>query len=301
MNKKVMMMGTILVAVSLLAIMAFAGNMGNDGYELFKDVLASYESHEFESGVFSGSIAITDNDEVQLAVSGTMAQVKENESMSGIAQIQSKDLNKTLEIYGENQMVYIVDTDRADVYIAKATEDEPNKEWMHEHKGTFDETDEAIVDYFMSDFKQYFKAVTDSDGSTDILFELKKSDIPAIVNILASSKQDEVYADENDDIEIDHSYENYPLFKELMQLENIDISIDTNIEVTYVKFVMDLDADQNVNGIEFNLEVTGNDESGAYHEVEVDGFFSVEENGEAQVRTIDLDGLTVYELPEDNK
>ncbi|MDW7662240.1 MAG: hypothetical protein SCL54_12545 [Bacillota bacterium] len=65
MNKKVLMMGIILVTVSLLAIMAFAGNNANDGYKLFKDVLGSFESHELESGVFAGSIVLTDNDEIK--------------------------------------------------------------------------------------------------------------------------------------------------------------------------------------------------------------------------------------------
>lgn len=301
MNKKVMMMGTILVTVSLLAIMAFAGNNANDGYELFKDVLGSFESHELESGVFAGSIVLTDNDEIKLAVSGTMAQQKENERMSGTAQIESPDMSKTLEIYGDDQTVYIVDANRADVYIAKVAEERANKEWEHEYKGTFDETDEAIVDYFMGNFKQNFKTVSDSDGSTDVLFELNKSDIPAIVNLLASSKHDEKYTDKENDFSDHQEYAEFPLFKELMELENIELSIDSNIEVNYVKLVMDLDVNQNVEGIEFNLQITGNDESGEYHEVEVDGFFTADQNGNAEVRTIDMDGLTVYELPEENK
>ncbi len=300
MNKKVMMMGTLLVTISLLAIMAFAGNNANDGYELFKDVLGSFESHEFDGGVFACSMVLTDNDEIKLAVSGTMAQQKENERMSGTAQIESPDMSKTLEIYGDDQTVYIVDTDKADVYIAKVEEERTDKEWNHEYKGTFDETDEAIIDYFMGNFKQNFKAVTDSDGSTDVVFELNKSDIPAIVNLLASSKHDEEYIDEDDEFTDHKEYAEYPLFKELMELENIELAIDSNIEVNYVKLVMDLDVNQNVEGIEFNIQISGNDESGEYHEVEVDGFFTAEENGNAEVRTIDMDGLKVYELPEDN-
>ncbi len=300
MNKKVIMMGTILVTVSLLAIMAFAGNNTNNGYELFKDVLGSFESHELESDVFAGSIVLTDNGEIKLAVSGTAVQQKENELMSGTAQIESPDMSKTLEIYGDDQKVYIVDTDRDDVYIAKVTE-EANKEWDYEHKGTFDETDEAIVDYFMGNFKQNFKTIADADGSTDVLFELNKSDIPAIVNLLVSSKHDEKYIDEDDDFSDHQEYAEYPLFKELMALENIELSIDSNIEVKYVKLVMDLDVNQKFEGIEFNLQITGNDESGKYHEVEIEGFFTADENGNAEVRTIDMDGLTVYELPEESK
>lgn len=301
MNKKVMMMGTILIAVSLIAIMAFAGNNTDGGYELFKDVLGNFENHELESGIFSGSIVLTDNDEIKLAVSGTFVQQKENERMSGAAQIETQDMSKTLEIYGDDQNIYIVDADKKEVYIGKVAEEKANREWDDEHMGTFDETDEAIVDYFMGNFKKNFKTVADADGSTDILFELNKSEIPAIVNLLASSKHDDKYKDEDDEFSNHQEYAEFPLFNELMTLENIELSIDSNIEVQYVKFVMDLDVDQKVKGIEFTFEITGDDELGEYHEVRIDGFFTADENGDANVRTLNMDGLTVYELPEENK
>jgi hypothetical protein len=301
MNKKVMMMGTILVTVSLLAIMAFAGNSTNSGYELFKDVLGNFEKHEFESGVFAGSIILTDNDEIKLAVSGTAVQQKENERMSGTAQIETQDMIKTLEIYGDEQSVYIVDSGKKEVYIGKVAEEKTSREWNREHMGTFDEKDEAIIDYFMGNFKKNFKTVADTDGSTDILFELGKSEIPAIVNLLASSRHDDKYKDEDNEFSNHQEYANYPLFNELMTLENIELSIDSNIEVQYVKFVMDLDLNQKVKGFEFTFEITGDDESGNRHEVKIEGFFTADENKDAQVRTLNMDGLTVYELPEENK
>lgn len=301
MNKKIMMMGTILIAVSLIAILAFAGNNTVGGYELFKDVMRNYENHEFEGGAFAGSIVLTENDEIKLAVSGTFTEQKENERMSGTAQIVTKDMNKILEIYGDNQSVYIVDADKKEVYIGKVAEEKTNREWDYEYKETFNETDEAIVDYFMGNFKKYFKTVDDVDGSTDILFELNKSEIPAIVNLLASSKHEERYNDENEKRSNFNEYGEYPLFNELMALENIELSIDSNIEVQYIKMMMDLDVNQKVKGFEFTFIITGDDESGERHEVKIEGFFSADESGDAVVRTLDMDGLTVYELPEENK
>lgn len=301
MNKKVMMMGTILVTVSLLAILAFAGNKTENGYELFKDVLGNFESHDIESGLFEGSLVLTDNDEIKLAVSGTFAQEKEDKMMSGIAQIESPKMNKAIEVYGDDQMIYIVDADRNDVYISKVKEEKANKEWEYEHMGEFDETDEAIVDYFIGNFKKNFKTLEDTDGSTDILFELNKSEIPAIVNLLASSKYDEQYVDEEDEFSNHQEYAKYPLFNDLMALENIELSIDSNVEVQYVRLVMDLNGNQKVQGMEFTLELTGDDELGEHHKVKFEGFFTANDVGEVEVRTINMDGLTVYELPEEDK
>ena len=292
MKKRTLTIVAVLAAISMLSFAVFAGNDTYAGYERFKDLLRN--DKEFESGQGQGTLTVIDNGEEILSLTGNFVGDKESKEGFGSLNIQAGDIDKSLEMYGQDEKMYIVDGD--DVYIASHDEsleerDDHHKYDQREFDGKeFDAKSEAIMDILMADFKDDFSL----DGN-NVVFELNKEEIPALVNLMTSSDPSdrERYRDE----EMSEEMMAYPLFEELSSLENLLPEL-TETEIEYIKFVLVVE-DDSVNGFEMNVIVKGLDQAGDSHQVEVQGAFS-KSNETIEMKTFELTDQTVYEI-KDNR
>ncbi|MCH4889256.1 hypothetical protein EZV73_16790 [Acidaminobacter sp. JC074] len=288
MKKRTITIIAVLAAISMLSFAVFAGNDTYAGYERFKDLLRN--DQEFESGQGQGKLTVIDNGEEILSLSGNFVGDKTSEEGFGNLNIQAGDLNKSLELYGQDEKMYIVDGD--DVYITSHDESLEERDYHHKYDQTeydgkeFDAKSEAIMDILMADFKDDF-----SLEGNNVVFELNKEEIPALVNLMASSDYEkETYHDD-----MSEEMMAYPLFEELSSLENLVPEL-TETEIEYIKFVL-LVEDDVVNGFEMNVIVKGLDQAGESHQVEVQGHFT-KSSESVEMKTFELTDQTVYELKE---
>ena len=296
MKKRNVMIVAVVVALSMLTLVAFAGTEAYIGYETFKDVLRNQDS-ELTAGSGKVAIEVTDNNQEILKVNGTFSGDHTEENMSGNLNIEAGSLVKSLQLFGSNNTMYIFDNDNDNVYYANHTEDDYEKYDHHKGHDEFDKNSEAVLDFFMGDLKSEFNLVNDQDGSQDIEFELTKDEMPAIINLLSSLDHDKGdYSNEYDHSDLD--VEAYPLFKEFKEA-NIELpELTDEVVVEYLSLVLDLNTEKRVEGLSFEMAVSGLDADGQAHDLSVKASFELSETILLEEMP-SLDGKTLIELPEE--
>lgn len=286
MKKRTLMLMALVASVAMLSFAVFAGNDGYEGYERFKDMLRNQEDVNMKA--VTGQVEVWDNGESLVKVDGTFVGSKDDQVGSGEVNIQSSDLQKTLKFYGQDEKMYIVDDQ--DVYVKAHDESEAYEGRMkRDHEG-FDKNSEAVLDFFMGDLKDDFEAVKDDDGTVDIVFELTSEEMPALFNLMASSKE----GHEMDDYEHHDMLKEYPLFVELESLKDLMPELEIS-ELTRFMIRFDMNGD-NVEGVEFEVKWQGTDTDGNIHDMMIKGQMASSDEG--SVETFVITDENVYELPE---
>ncbi len=294
MKKRNVMIVAIVVAVSMLTFVAFAGTEAYIGYETFKDVMRNNDK-DMTSGSGIMTLEVIDNNETIAKVSGQFSGNQELETMNGTINIQAGTLDKSLEIYGLDQQMYVFDTDSNDVYVSAHTEDNYEAYETYELNDEFDKNSEAILDFLVGDLKKEFKMVNDDDGTQDVAFELTKDEMPAIINLLTSLDHDDM---DREDYKTDIDLEVYPLFKEF---ENASIELPElvdNVEVEYLNIILDLDENKELTGMKFEVTASGLDAEGQAHEMTVKGSIEMTEES-VEIEMPSLENKNIIELPEE--
>jgi hypothetical protein len=302
MKRKTMMFTTVIAAVLVLAVFAYAGTPANAGYQAFKELMNNHSEEEIVQGVVSGSITIVDNGETVASISGTAAGNHENETMRADINLVTKELNKQLSVYGLDDVIYIYDAENNDIYVGQEGQDMEARMENKHGKGSdmdhdFDGNGEAILDYFVGDLANDFTLVTDADGSTDINFELTKSEMPAIVNLLASAKSNDEF-DKHEAFDNHEDLSAYPLFNEFKNANFEKTELVDQIEVEYINFIFDRNMQNELVGLAFEVTVSGLDENAVAHVMTVSGSITFDTTSDVTITPITLDGKNVYELPE---
>ncbi len=284
MKKRTLTIVAVLAAISMLSFVVFAGNDTYEGYERFKDLLRNEQNTE-DYGQGSGSVIIIDNGEKVLTVSGEFAGNHETEEGYGNILIQSDEVDKSLEFYGQDQTMYVVDGNN--VYTGTHEEEnEYSNRRDFENKDEFDAKSEAVLDFLMGDFKDDFSV----DGE-NIVFELTKEEMPALLNLMTSD--DSGHRDEMKHEMTTEELAGYPLFEELKSLETVLPEL-TDTEIEYIKVVLVVE-NNTVTGVQTNVIVKGLDENNDSHVVEVQAEFN-KTDAPLEIKTFELTDETVYEI-----
>lgn len=301
MNKRTIMILAVVSAVLLLTFVVFAGTPENLGYEKFKEVLKNSDEGDFDKGNVSFDVVVTDNGNTVVNVEGTVNGDEESKEMSGEFKITAGTLEKELEIYGMEDMIYVHDVQTGDVYAGTDSNDEfaHDYERGHDYEANeeFTEKSEAVMDYFVGDLAKEFKLIEDTDGTTDIEFELTKSEVPAILNLLVSMEPE---MDHDEDIQWEHNSEldKYPLFKEISEADiNLTELVD-EVELEYLRVVFDLNGNSEVKGVSIEVRVYGLDENSEEHVISIKADVEMLE-GDVEINKIDLDSKNIIYV-EDN-
>lgn len=295
MKRKITVMVAMLTALSLLAVLAFAGTKQENGYTLFKDVLKAEQSLE-TSGSVTGSFEIKDNGQTLFSLKGDFKGDMENESGQGQLTILADNFEKTLDLYGINQMFYVIDEATQTAYVGQDTSEDYERHGHHDDFEGLDEQSEAILDLVIGDLQHEFEIVEDTDGTLDVKFELTEEEIPAIINLLLSLDDDGEVSLE------DEPYETleYPLFNELEALEVKDVDLE-NIQLTYLNITLDLDENKALVGTSVKIQFEGQDVDGQNHEMVIEGQISGQALETVEVNLPDLSDYTVFEIEEEHE
>lgn len=304
-RKPTLIIVSLVAAFTLLAVTAFASTPDYAGYEAFKTLASDHqdkESHEEENGTLKGSITVIDNGVTLVDLDANIKADGPNESFSGTFSIEADGVVKDIDVYGEEDEVYVFDEVSNEYYKINKSDDLEemhNEEYSRGSRRNDEDmspAQEELLDFVMGELKDDFELVNNSDGSETIKFELTKDEMPMLLNLMFSAMDHDKsdYHGEHEELN-GELLAKYPL---LNDLNNIDVDmpeITENMELDYLKFAITTDDDE-FKAIEFSLIVTGDDEAGISHTQQVDGKFGATEVGSTVVDSPDLEGKEIIEV-----
>ncbi len=301
-NKKLFSAVAITAAVSILTLTAFAAKPSYAGYEEFKNLIKNHsEQNECISGTVNGDIQIVDNGKTVISLSGALNINHESKEMSGDFVLEADNLKKSLEVYGAEDLLYLVDVENNDVYVKEKEQENNNSREACKKNHEFSQKGEAIMDIIIGDMKKEFEVKNLSDGSKNISFELTKDEIPVALNLLVSAKGHENNDKKGCFANIEEhglNINEYPLFKELCEVKLEHTKLIDNKELDYVKISVNVDENKELKGFELAATVSGNDENGKLHEIQVKAQMEFLNKNAANIKTIDLEGKNIINLPD---
>lgn len=302
MKKNVTPIMIIVLAVSLLVVTAFAGTSKQTGYEAFKEVLRHQKSETCSNGTLTGRLEIVDNGETMATLIGKVKGDPNAEVFNGELNLVAHDLNKKVAIFGDDQKFYIHDQERNDVYVTNVTHDDSVNEdtcsFDEGHEMTSDE--EAVLDYFVGDLAHAFSVNEKADGTAEIQLELQKNEIPEIVNLLVSVDKEERHSRKHSEDATLQALNSdaYPLFKEIMALETDKTDLVEDIEIAYIRLALEVDAQDQMTGMAFEVKVAGMDAHQNLHNILYKGSAKVSNRNSSTIEALDLTEKNLIQMPE---
>lgn len=310
-NRKTKTLLALSVAAMMLLAVVFAGTSATPGYDAFKEMIRTQAAdrgseHPFKEGAFDFNVALWDKDQVLFSVAGSGQGDANEKAFGATLKLQAAGLDKDLQLYGTQETFMVLDIADQSVYVGSPKDMDNEAYRDHEDLDDFDRAfdpkSEALLDYFVGDMKHGFKIVNGSDGSEDITLKLSASEIPAIVNLLASMKGDDTnhgsryHAGREADFDAT-ALKGYPLFDALSSLEDLAPELESNVVVQGLEVVFDRNLANELVGMAFTVEVSGLDADQQPHLLKVQA--SVTERAKANgLEAISLEGKTVYTLPQ---
>ncbi len=299
-------------AFSLLAVTAYASAPTFEGYEAFKDMAKSQDDTQVdhENATVTGQVIVKDNGETLVDLS-TVLKTEDEDNGSGWVKFTANGVSKELNVYSQGSDVYIFDESQGLYYLADKEAMEANEEYDYEdfedyghRSGNHEEmtsAQEELLDFVMGDLKDDFEVTYNDDGSETITFELTKEEIPMLLNLIVSAIDGhDQNVDEYEEFSPDATLlTKYPILSDFMNMENDRPEIVENIELEYVKVAVTTKDDEFA-GMKFGLIVSGDDEEGLSHLVEVSAAFELSQVGTTIADAPDLTGKDFIEIdPED--
>jgi hypothetical protein len=308
----------LVVAFSLLAVTAYASTPTYEGYEAFKALAKNVENnHEDkafkqENATVTGAFTVIDNG-VKLVHMETELKAQGEDNASGTVKYIHEGVTKELKVYAEDEKVYIFDVLEDIYYLAdreamKAqhdgsdVEDEYNQEYSRKFsRNDMTDAQEKLMDFLMGDLKDDFELQYNSDGSETIKFELTKEEIPMLLNLVVSAASgQERRTDEYEEFSPDTTLlEKYPILRDFVHMEDKGSTITENVELDYVQLALTTREDEFL-ALSFDFKLTGDDEVGMQHNVQIKGNVQVAEIGTTVADKVNLEGKDIIEIePED--
>lgn len=285
----------LVLAVAMLAAVAFTGAPSSPGYEAFKEMLKAESSHTDTSESATVALTVTDNEKEVVKVRGNFGVELDGERFGGAARVESGALVKDLQFYADGNAFYLTEAGSKDVYVGE------NDKFKHDREDSFEgsdepfsKNDEAIFDFFMKDIAKEFEVKENQDGSKVITLDITESEMPAIVNLLAGgiSDKNEEKTDEWKDL-----YQEYPLFQEMDALAQQPDDLVANVTVHSVRVEFHTDAQYQLQKIYSQLSLSGDNADGVRLLRNISMNFDGNSDAPVEIRTIATEGMKLYQLP----
>ncbi|WP_105617086.1 hypothetical protein [Vallitalea okinawensis] len=292
----------LVLSLSLFTVAVMAGSNPLAGYESFKEVLkAQNESKELSNGTMKTTVVISDNGENILSIDADFQADQVNELASGSVSLSTQDQNKDLDFYGVDNTFYIIDESENGYYMSQHEKSEEAYEYEMAKEKEWSVAQEELMDYLVGDLKEQFVETINEDGSRVITVELKEDEIPQIVNLLAAIEPSEHDNMGEYEDEYDAQLENYPFLKDFDSIHESLPQLVNNKEINLIYLSLYVDADYQVNGVDFKINATGTDEDGESHDVFVTVNTIIQDKDTTVVDTIDAEAYDWEEIEMNNK
>jgi hypothetical protein len=285
-RSKVLMIGAAVGAVSLFAVTALASTPNTAGYDAFKEVLKANQQKEqsIESATVNSRFTIAMDGETILTANGTtkMQHQGEEHATSSDFDFTLMGVERTGSVYGSEESAYFVDRTHDKHYQVINLDNEDAKyerEWNNKdgrHERSMNKAEEALLDYMVGDLKNEFSVAKQADGTRTITVDVSKDEIPLPLKLMidvAASKDRNEHENAPEHSEAWDQIKQIPFFQGLEEL-NIkeqlpDLKDDVAIE--RVQLQMTVDANNELQHVEGELEVSGKDGAGDSHRVTIEG------------------------------
>jgi hypothetical protein len=286
-KNKFIMIGAAVGAMTLFTATAFAYSPNTAGYDAFKSVLKANHASgaAINSATVNGNFSVTVDGETVLEADGTgkMGEAGGEHNVSGDLDFTLMGVERQASLYNSgDDKVYLVDRTHDLHYQVINLDDEhagKHRDWSDEEDfqdRSMNKAEEALLDFLVGDLKDNFSVANQADGSKTITVDISKEDIPLPLRLLMDA------ASAEDKIGRAHAPEAHAGWEQLKQLpffqglEGIDLEaqlpqLTEDVAIEHVRLQMTVDANNEVQGVQGELEVSGKDETGVTHRVELEG------------------------------
>lgn len=286
-KNKFIMIGAAVGAMTLFAATAFAYSPNTAGYDAFKAVLkANHASGAgMESATVNGSFTVTVDGQTVLEADGTgkMGGAGGERNVSGDLDFTLMGIERQASLYSsDDDEVYLVDRTHDLHYQVINLDDKhagEHRDWSDGEEfrdRPMNKAEEALLDFLVGDLKDNFSVASQADGLKTITVDISKEDVPLPLRLLMGA------ASAEDKIGRAHAPEAHAEWEQLKQLpffqglEGIDLEaqlpeLTNDVAIEHVRLQMTVDANNEVQGVQGELEVSGKDKAGVTHRVELEG------------------------------
>jgi len=291
MNKKskVLMIGASVAAVSIFTVTAFASTPATEGYDAFKEVMkANHASGKsIESATVKGGFTVTVDGETILKADGTtkVEDAGDKHNVSSDFGFSLKGVERAGSLYSSgDDVVYLVDRTHDLHYQVTNLNDQHNdKHHGKHHRSVKDKhenrqmskAEEALFDFIVGDLKDDFSVTNHADGSKTITVDVTKEEIPLPLRLLIDAASDSHHDKRTHAPEASESWgkmKQLPFFQDL-DVVNLDAQLPKltkDVAIDRVRMQLTVNANNELLGVSGELEVSGKDEAGVAHRVELE-------------------------------
>lgn len=286
-RSKVLMVSAVVVAASMFTVTALASSPNTAGYEAFKEVVKANQmsGEKFESATVDGGFSLTVDGETVLKADGTtkVADADGEHSVSSDFDFTLMGVERSGSLYNSDEdSVYLVDRTHDLHYQVINLDDEhesKHDEWVDEegfdHR-PMNRAEEALLDFVVGDLKDDFSVTNHEDGSKTIVVDITEEEIPLPLRLLMDVASSVDKGEHNPAEEVSAELERLkqlPFFQGLdeVSLEEQMPELTEDVTIERVQLQLTVDANNDLLGLQGELEVSGKDEAGDAHRVEIEG------------------------------
>mgnify|MGYP001405695186 CR=1 FL=1 len=284
-RNKWLMIGGATAAVTLFTATAFAYTPNTEGYNAFKEVLKANSGTTIDSATINGKFAVTVDGKPVLTADGQtkVADAEDGHLMSSNFDFNLMGIERSGSLYGNGEdNVYMIDRTHGLHYQVIKPEEKDG--WKHRGRHDKDEArnrsmskaEEVLLDFLVGDLKKNFSVANHADGSKTITADIGEKDIPLPIRLLMD------VAESHDRMERKHEEEAPAQWQRIKELPFFQAFSDINFEeqlpeltedftIEHVKLQFTVDANNELQNVKGELEVSGKDDAGVAHTVEIEG------------------------------
>jgi hypothetical protein len=286
-KKSKVLMIALVAAVSMFSVVALASSPSTAGYETFKEVLKGnpMSGEMIESATVKGNFTVTVDGETVLYVDGTamVEDAGDEHSMNNDFDFTLMGVERSGSVYSNgDEGVYLVDRTNDLHYQVINLDDEhasKNDEWLDEddfHDRSMTKAEEALLDFFVGDLKDNFSVMKHADDSKTITVDVSKEEIPLPLRLLMDVASTGDKSEHTHTSELPAELERLKQFPFFQGFEGIDIDnhlpeLTKDVGIERVRLQLTVDANNELQGVQVEFEVSGKDDAGVAHLVEIEG------------------------------
>lgn len=286
-KNKFIMIGAAVGAMTIFTATAFAYSPNTAGYDAFKAVLKANHASgtAIESATVNGNLSLTVDGQtvVKADGAGKMGEAGSKHNVSGDLDFEIMGVERQASLYSSgDDKVYLVDrTNDLHYQVINLDDKHAGKrhKWSDEGKSrdrSMNKAEEALLDFLVGDLKDNFSVENQADGSKTIAVNISREDVPLPLRLLMNA------ASAEDKIGRAHAPEAHGEWEQIKRLpffqglEGIDLKtqlpeLTEDVAIEHVRLQLTVDVNNEVQGVQGELEVSGKDKAGVTHRVELKG------------------------------
>ncbi|NOV03862.1 hypothetical protein [Paenibacillus planticolens] len=298
MKKKWLMLGSAVgVSGIVMVTTGFSALASTSGYDAYKSALKNTKT--VQNVAVQAAAALQDNGSVLVSANGSFKMSLDTETASGNAEVVANGTPQSLIFYKQKDQT-VLKSSASDVYFVKQEGAKKHKDEKKLNETEIPQQVETVIDALVGNLKDFVAVDANSDGTKEIAIQLDNAQIPAVVNALAPIAIKEATKAENDGEKKDDTADANKLPFQEDFLKNAAPQLTQDIKIEKVSIKATVNASNYITHQEADLTISGKDDSGAAHQVNLHLQADLSGFNSTSPETIDLAGKTVQTLKQDH-